>query len=935
MGGARQDKQDKAKGPSRVNQRKFRSTRKEGSDGASKSILAPYKKTLAWLLSHPQDAESDKALIAASLEFSNLCFNLGQGFNDAMKILQSANSVADRSGDRRSKALINLHLGRLFYFAEQRLLAMEYFTAGKDEVENLGDEDILSRASEFIGLYYFLQGIFPEAKRYFESAASVYETEEWSRSAINPSGPMWLGYCSAFMGQYHEAIGTIDYYRRLALDRSAGSLAVTLRSVLGIILLMMNKRREAFFHLSGALQEATVRGNALAKYFAKGGIAYHDYLEGRIQEAKEKIEEVAQEGAPAGLIHQYASPMWIEMIYDLKKQGLELIAPLDYRNELDSIMHGPNLHLRGVALRIRAKDASKGGENDDAIERDLENSEAYLKQSGDPIQLAKTRIEMARLKIRKGEKEKARVLAQKAWKGFSGYGDVHYPDDLRHLLVIKSDMAISIEQHDRILESYMEMIQGLEPGADLDEILHRAVVASNRFFGAERGGVFWFGSSSSKNDPVLRGPYNLSPKDVINEDFRQSLSLVFKAYRENMPQIVRMENSEFLSGSPKEILCVPLEIGGRVQAVLYLSNSLDRHCFDHFERSQITQMFLRLTTYVENHYRQRQWLEQKISTRLDQLSHTDSQDILAESPMMLRLLEQADRIAVSGTTTLILGETGVGKELLAHRLHKKSLRHDQPFVIIELTSIPESLMESELFGHEKGAFTGADSQKIGRMELAHRGTLFLDEIGEIPPSVQVKLLRVLQDGKLFRVGGTKAIQSDFRLIAATNRTLTEEISSGRFREDLYYRLNVMSMTIPPLRQRKEDILLLARYFLNKYAAKYSHHRIDLSADDRRKLTAYDWPGNVRELKNVIERAVILWTGGPLSLDIPLGRKSSKGNIYDDLPTFDEMQRRYIRHVLEITGGKIGGPGGAAERLGIKRTTLNHRMKTLGLHKTLG
>ncbi len=887
------------------------------------------RKILDRISSHPPDTESDKLFIAASLEFSDLSFNLGKGFNDAMMMMEKAQSAADRSGDRRSQALINLHLGRLCYFADQRLKAIKYFEIGKAEVDKLGDEDIILRASEFIGLYYFIQGIFPTAKQYFEMAVSHYETEAWFRSAINPSGPMWLSYCSAFMGHFYEAVGTVDYYRRLALDRSARSLAITLRAVLGIILLMMNKKDEAFFHLSGALQEALIHDNGLAKYHARGGLSYHHYLEGRLDEAGEGIEQVLQEGVSSGLIRQYASPMWLEMLNDYHCQG-KSIASLNFPGELTRTMHEPNIHLRGVVLRLRAKNAIDQGADDGTIETDLASSEAYLKQSGDPIQLAKTWVEMARLQLRRGEKEKARILAQKAWKGFSGYGDVYYPDDLRHLLVIKSDLAIPIEEHEKILESYMDMIQGLVPSENLDEILRQAVMAANRFFGAERGGIFWFGSSASENGPELRGARNLSEKDVVDQAFRSNLALVFKVYRENLMQIVREENAESPSNRPKAVLCIPLTIGGRVQAVLYQDNSYTSDCFDHLERPQISRMVLKLTTYLEKNYRQNQRGKQTGANYRTPFPQTGLHEIVAESPAMVRLLEQADRIAASDSTTLILGETGVGKELLALRLHEKSPRREQPFVIIEMSSIPETLMESELFGHEKGAFTGADSRKIGRIELAHRGTLFLDEIGEIPKSLQVKLLRLLQDKKLFRIGGTKPVISDFRLVAATNRNLAEEVAAGRFREDLYYRLNVMSLTIPPLRQRKEDIAHLAGFYIAKYAAKYAHPGIGLSADNERKLMAYDWPGNVRELKNLIERAVLLWTGGQLTIDIPLGEKTSNGNLYHDLRTLDEMQRRYINYILEITGGRIGGPGGAAERLGIKRTTLNHRMKILGL-----
>ncbi len=252
---------------------------------------------------------------------------------------------------------------------------------------------------------------------------------------------------------------------------------------------------------------------------------------------------------------------------------------------------------------------------------------------------------------------------------------------------------------------------------------------------------------------------------------------------------------------------------------------------------------------------------------------------------------------------------------------------------MDCTTIPENLVESELFGYEKGAFTGADRQKLGRVELAHEGTLFLDEIVELHLNLQTKLLKTLEEKTFVRIGGGLTIRSDFRLLAATNRNLRDEVASGRFREDLYYRLNVFPLSMPPLREREDDILELARYFVELYARKYGRTGLELSRKDQRILMSYAWPGNVRELQNVIERAVILSRGPELQIPLfPSEPQAVAKGTFDDLPTLDELQHRYIRHVFEYTKGRVSGPGGAADILGMKRTSLYSRMRALGMKK---
>jgi len=267
---------------------------------------------------------------------------------------------------------------------------------------------------------------------------------------------------------------------------------------------------------------------------------------------------------------------------------------------------------------------------------------------------------------------------------------------------------------------------------------------------------------------------------------------------------------------------------------------------------------------------------------------------------------------------------------LAKRIHEHSSRNKGPFIVVDVTTIPETLLESELFGHERGAFTGADSRKIGRLELAHQGTLFLDEIGELPLPAQTKLLRVIQERTFTRLGGIRPINSHFRLLAATNRRLEEEVAAGRFRQDLFYRLNVIPLNLPPLRERPEDIPLLAEYFMKQYALKYKRNMIRLTSEQEKLLRHYRWPGNIRELNNVMERAVLLSTETQLELNLPADLQANPVNPFFDFPSMDELQRRYIEFVFKKTGGKIAGAGGAADILGMNRTTLYSRMKLLGL-----
>jgi chemotaxis protein methyltransferase CheR len=293
------------------------------------------------------------------------------------------------------------------------------------------------------------------------------------------------------------------------------------------------------------------------------------------------------------------------------------------------------------------------------------------------------------------------------------------------------------------------------------------------------------------------------------------------------------------------------------------------------------------------------------------------------------------QVASTDATVLIQGETGVGKELIARTIHSESERSTKPFIAVNCAALPATVVESELFGHERGAFTGAERRRNGRFELADGGTLMLDEVGELPPEIQPKLLRVLQDGEFERVGGSETLRVDVRLIAATNRDLRLDVQQGRFREDLFYRLDVFPITIPPLRDRREDIPLLVEHFVRRIGGGRGVFIEEVPAELMRRFEGYDWPGNVRELQNVIERAVLVSSDRVLRLDEPLRRDDAsdpqpEAARRQPRPTLDELQRDYIVEVLASCDGKVSGQGGAADVLGLHPNTLRSRMKKLGI-----
>jgi hydrogenase-4 transcriptional activator len=514
--------------------------------------------------------------------------------------------------------------------------------------------------------------------------------------------------------------------------------------------------------------------------------------------------------------------------------------------------------------------------------------------------------------------------------------------------------------HDRVL---VDITNTVLSHLDIDELVADVSREIHRFFGIDTISMvlrdalrsrqlIWHSTDFTATQPVSQ-----------HHPFPGESALLLRALNENHASLLQHKDDpqswiadpllQSLAGQGMDaVFILPLAFSHQSTGVLVLSHK-DMSIFTPQNCRLLRQIADRIGIAVDNAdaYRKVTHLKENLkneNSKLNEqiLSNQSFGDIIYQSDAMRDVLQQVDIVALSDSTVLILGETGTGKEIIARAIHQLSLRKDKPLVKINCAAIPSSLLESELFGHDKGAFTGAINTHRGRFEMADGGTLFLDEIGDMPIELQPKLLRVLQEREIERIGGSRTIPVNVRVIAATNRDLKQMVIDREFRNDLFYRLNVFPLMLPPLRDRPDDIPLLARYFTKKLSRRLNRSVDTIPADAMRQLIRYEWPGNVRELENIIERAVLLSRDNTLNLHLNAQPSSMVQPVAHDPfpfplpkvaemmhtapPENDEEERQRIIQVLRETNGIVAGPRGAASKLGMKRTTLLSRMQRLGI-----
>jgi transcriptional regulator with GAF, ATPase, and Fis domain len=504
-------------------------------------------------------------------------------------------------------------------------------------------------------------------------------------------------------------------------------------------------------------------------------------------------------------------------------------------------------------------------------------------------------------------------------------------------MVTRADIKLHIEDvilsMSRDLSTLLRISEALVATRDLNQLQHDLLAHVFEVTPAERGAILLTGDSPGEFESFVL--YRTGPP---SHNFRVSRTLAAQVVNDgvavlgnNIPGSVAPRRSESLVMSEAEsVLGVPLRLFGKTKGLIYLDTTDRRVCFDE-SHLRIVAAIANIAVGILENAKYIERLEN--ANRLLRAQSDVSNNMVGESPAMREVYNFVARAAPADVTVLLTGESGTGKELVAHAIHRNSSRARQPFVAINCAVLTEPLLESELFGHEKGAFTGAFARKKGKLEMAQGGTVFLDEIGEMHPALQAKLLRVLQEREFERVGGTQPIKADVRFVAATNRDLEEETKRGAFRKDLFYRLNVLALKMPPLRDRREDVLLLAQYFIAKYAEKCKRHITGFSQAARARLLNYDWPGNVRELENAIERAIVMSTTSQIMPEDLPEALLEKGDVADGdatagfYPQVKEAKRQLVLRALAAADNDYQD---AAKSLGVHPNNLHRLIRNLDL-----
>ncbi len=891
--------------------------------------LQCYKKVLNDL-SSLSDPELDPLFIETAIQYSKIS-TASHPTREVIAILQEALRRAKKGSQKASLSLLEMHLAKNEWLCSQYQSALRHFERGCSLAREVDDPKVLRSISTFSTFFLYWQGRFQEAVRTYEK--NVSDVDKFPRGSFPLLAGAMLGQCYAFVGQVTQGLGMLDAIRIHCLERGDLFLSANVEGTMGVILLDIRRIDEALQLLENALEKARREHNHLVQILVNLSLAHAYYLLAEPRRSVSFLKEFLEQAQRVKMTVQLY-PCLLELCWGMEKEVLPRVAGLSLQEEIRRSIENQNVFIKGIAYRYQALLQRQEGLPPAQIFQSLRDSRKWLEESGHQIELAQTNLEMGRQHLLAGEEDKARESLRAAFPVLSSYHESLIPDDLRNL-------ASDQPWNEKLLNDILKLGQEVVTIRDNRDLIQHIFSTGNKIAGAERGAIFFFEEAERSAPLKLRASKNLTSDQVAQPDFSTSWKMIEEVARSGKGRIQGPEDGREKGSSRDTIrsrICVPMILRGKVVGVLYHDNRLLSSAFKEPDLKLMSYFGALAAFALDNAgaYEEIQRLNQKLNEEKKYYEEQHRQtihfeNIVGESPSIIRVLEQVAQVAPTESAVLILGETGVGKELVARAIHHQSARRGKPFIRVHCSSLPETLIPSELFGHEKGAFTGATQRRIGRFELADGGTLFLDEIGDLPPDIQVRLLRVLQSKEFERVGGSETLRSDFRLVTATNRDLEELVKTERFRADLYYRLNVFPIVVPPLRERKEDIPLLAYYFLKNYSRKMAKNFERISEEEMEKLLQYLWPGNVREMENVIERGAIL--SPPPFFRVPelyspcQGTSSSQNAV-----TLQENERRHILWGLQKTKWKVRGTGGAAELLNIHPSTLEFRIKKLGIQR---
>lgn len=849
--------------------------------------------------------------------------------HDQIPLLTRAEEIAKRYEMWDRLARISLRLGKVLQDAGQPRKASKYVSDFLELAKKVGDPGLLKATSHSLSEYLAYQGKFAEAARCYEEM--VGDLEEFGNDEEVLMASQLVGFSHAHCGRISRGLGMIDAVRIKAAMLNLPQVVNYCDQAAAIVLLDIRRIPEAEAYVNRLAAFSDEELGLVLAWAVCDHKAFILCQKGDYDGALEYVKRGVAHAHSMGRTHNHY-PWNFETLAILESKGLHC-EEMSLDSLIQKSIERDNIHMKGAAYRFRALRTIGKARPDSEVLADLLESEKFLKRSGAEIELARTKIALGRYYLKNGEAKAAQNYLTKAWEFFSTIDRNLFPVDLLDVMPQEQKVELMIERVTKINES-------LGTIRDMSSFLDRVINVAMDFTMAMRGAFV----IRDNNQVRILASRNLDPSVLNTEKFRHVREFIAGTISKG-EELILADSGGSTDGSHQEhagnpIICMPAKLGEEIVGHLCLDGRIGNEPFPTNQTpflrmlcSQIAVGLSNIRIYEELRAQRDRLEEEAVFYKKEMGLVGPASMIIGKSEEMKAVINQIRQVAPADSSVLILGETGVGKELVAKAIHSMSGRKDGAFIPVNLAALPHELIASELFGHEKGAFTGANESHRGRFELADGGTIFLDEIGDLPTSIQVKLLRVLQEGVFERLGSAKPVHSDFRVIAATNKDLLSEVEKGMFRQDLYYRLNVFPIRVPPLRERKDDITPLAHYFAEKFGKKLGKRLRPVSLDELRKLVEYNWPGNVRELEHFVERAVILSHGNGISFS---GLKQAPGGLgpEEDQPIrpLEEIERDYITKALNATGWRVSGPKGAASLLGFKTSTLRFRMEKLGIRK---
>ncbi|BBO77816.1 hypothetical protein DSCW_52330 [Desulfosarcina widdelii] len=909
------------------------------STGKSDSAISLYKEIIDGLLSASGHAPLDDLMLVDSvISYSHVAVNIFPP-DELIPLIESTLPIAKKLKNQKAVATLEVSIGRLYQSKGLHTRAVKHYKIGWSIAENISDQSLIKSMSKVSALSLFWEGKINDAIQAYEE--TIENIEDISPKIQDLWTYLMLSYCYGISGRIARGLGLAEVLKDQALSKKDLKAEAFSEAIIALILLEIRHIDEAIPHIDRALSIGKRLNSYTAIWMAMPCQAFVLYSKGKLSRAKKVLKLGLSYAEKIGVTH-YPSPWILEILLSLHNAREEPLPGYSFSSEIERLKKWPDIYMKGTALRYEAMEKLISDPDLRKIESLLRDSQELLKKAGANIELARTQVQLAKLYISSKSLNKGKLFANKAFLTFFEIDKNLFPTEL--LFLIKDQ-----ELENRMLKGVTELSDAVDSFQNIDGYLGKVVNVLTNMFGAERAAVFLKGDKNTDYHIQIAAARNFSPEELNHFEHSPLQTIVLSTLDKKQPIVVnkpdeftndiKSDATDFFLSS---LACIPLVIHGETIGLIYVDNRLLEGIFSRKDlvimSSIAAQVALKLKTFSSH----RNLYPARFNLGEEDIQYTSNENtfnkafpqIVGNSKAIKSVIHKIKKVSNSDATVLIYGETGVGKELVAHAIHHSSRRASNPFIAVNISALSANLLPSELFGYEKGAFTGADKTRIGRFEMAHNGTIFLDEIGDLPLDSQVKILRVLQEGEFERVGGTRTIKSDFQLIAATNRNLDNMVAKGSFRSDLFYRINTFPIEIPPLRQRQMDIPILAHYFLKKYNIKHQKKITTIPQHELKKLMQYSWPGNIRELEHVIERSLILSDKEEISIpDLEkISDDTGKNQKLKELLPLDEISRRHIILVLDHTKWRIRGPKGAANILGLKPSTLEYRMKKLRIFR---